>query len=334
MKENDFATRLLDWYREHGRVLPWRSNPTPYGVLVSEFMLQQTRVDTVVPYFLRFMERFPTLASLANSEEEEVLRLWQGLGYYSRARNLRKSAHKALESFKEIPHNPAELSSLPGIGPYMEKAIRAFAFDLEAVPIDGNLMRVYARLEARKVNADDPKAKKEAEDYFMQRLSSPRQFGQALMDLGELVCLPNGEPKCSQCPFKDICKANAAGDSLNYPLKKAKKSSPIEKRSVLLLLNEKGEIALCKRPENGLLASMDEFPNVLSGKEDLERTYGVGDLKYLGHKHHVFSHVRWEMDVYLGKGALNECTYVALSSLKEKAALPTAFAKLLIFLPA
>lgn len=334
MKENAFASKLLGWYREHGRVLPWRSNPTPYGVLVSEFMLQQTRVDTVIPYYLRFMDRFPTIASLANSEEKEVLNLWQGLGYYSRARNLRKSAQKALELYGEIPHNPAELSLLPGVGPYMEKAIRAFAFDLDAVPIDGNLMRLYSRLEARGVYPDDPKAKKEAEDYFLKRLSSPREFGQALMDLGEFVCLPNGEPKCEECPFKGQCKAKAAGDVLSYPLKKAKKVSPIEKRSVLLLLNDKGEIALCKRPDRGLLASMNEFPNVLGGKEELEKAYGVGGLRYLGRKRHVFSHVHWEMDVYLGKGDLKECAYFALSSLKEKAALPTAFAKLLTFLPA
>ena len=334
MKKNDFAKALLDWYRVHGRVLPWRSNPSSYGVLISEFMLQQTRVDTVVPYFYRFMDRFPTLADLAKSSEEDVLRLWQGLGYYSRARNLRKTAQKACELYKEeIPENTADLLSLPGIGSYMEKAIRAFAFDLPEVPIDGNLMRVYSRLEAAPVLANDPKAKKEAEGYFLQRLLSPREFGQALMDLGELVCLPSGQPKCAECPFASICKAHQAGEETTYPLKKQKVASPIERRAVLLLLNEKGEIAIRKRPGKGLLASMDEFPNVLGDEETLRKELGIQELEYLGHKAHVFSHVRWEMDVYLGRGVFPGLTYLLLGDLKEKAALPTAFAKLLTFLP-
>ncbi len=335
MKHADFAEKLLGWYRAHGRVLPWRSDPTPYRVLVSEFMLQQTRVDTVIPYFERFMERFPTLRSLAESDEEEALRFWQGLGYYSRARNPRKTAQKACEVFNgDIPQSPAELASLPGIGPYMEKAIRAFAFGLDEVPIDGNLMRVYSRLEAKAIYPDDPKAKKEAEAYFLERLSSPRDFGQALMDLGELACLPNGEPQCEECPFRDICKAHRAGEPLSYPLKKAKKASPIERLSVLLLLNGKGEIAIRKREGKGLLASMDEFPNVVGDEGDLAKAFGVKNLKYAGHAYHVFSHVRWEMDVYVGRGDADGFVYLPLDSIKEKAALPTAFAKLLTFCPA
>ncbi len=333
-KDESFAAALLTWYRLNGRVLPWREHPSPYGVLVSEFMLQQTRVDTVIPYFHRFMERFPTLASLAESGEEDVLRLWQGLGYYSRARNLRKSAQKAIELYGKIPQNPTDLSSLPGVGPYMEKAIRAFAFDVPAVPIDGNLMRVYARLERAKVTPDDPKAKKVAESYFLERLESPREFGQALMDLGELICLPNGSPRCEECPFASICKAHARGEELAYPLRKQKNASPVEKRSVLLLLNDKNEIAVCRRPDKGLLASMDEFPNVLGDGKALKEAFGCGELNYLGHKNHVFSHVKWEMDVYLGRGEKDDFVYLPLSELKEKAALPTAFAKLLSFLAA
>ena len=332
--ENRFAKDLLDWYHVNGRVLPWRSEPTPYRVLVSEFMLQQTRVDTVIPYFERFMDRFPDLASLAFAEEDEVLRLWQGLGYYSRARNLRKSAQKAVEKYEnEIPSDPTQLRELPGVGPYMEKAIRAFAFDIPAVPIDGNLMRVYSRLIAASVAADDVKAKKAAESYFLERLLSPREFGQALMDLGELVCLPSGQPKCDRCPFASLCKAHAMGRELDYPLKKAKSASPVEKRSVLLLLDEQGRVAVSKRPEHGLLASMNEFPNVVGDKAALQKVYGPIDLEYLGHKTHVFSHIKWEMDVFLGRGVLKGFTYIPVSDLKEKAALPTAFAKLLSILP-
>ncbi len=328
-----FSKLLLDWYRQYGRVLPWRDETTPYRVLVSEFMLQQTRVDTVIPYFHRFLARFPRLEDLATSEEDDVLRLWQGLGYYSRARNLHKTAQKAVECFGGIPQKSEELSSLPGIGPYMEKAIRAFAFALPAVPIDGNLMRVYSRLEKAAVTPDDPKAKKVAEDYFMKRLDSPREFDQALMDLGELVCLPSGEPRCGECPFASICKAHASGNEMDYPLKKQKGKSPVEKRSVLLLLNEQGRIAVSKRPDKGLLASMNEFPNVLGDKEVLLESYPAKNIRYLGHKTHVFSHVKWEMDVYVGEGVMDGLSYLSLSELKEKAALPTAFAKLLSILP-
>ncbi len=330
---NPFAEALLSWYRVHGRDLPWRSDPTPYKVLVSEFMLQQTRVDTVVPYFNRFMERFPELEDLARSDEDEVLRYWQGLGYYSRTRNLRKSAQVCLNSEQgRLPFDEESLSKLPGVGPYMEKAIRAFAFDIPAVPIDGNLMRVYARLEASSVYPDDPKAKKIAKGYFMERLQSPREFGQALMDLGELVCLPNGEPKCDTCPLCFCCKAHQDGKERDYPLKKQKVRSPVEKRSVLLLLDETGNIALTKRPPSGLLASMDEFPNVRGDEERLLKVFPCEKVSYLGKKSHVFSHVKWEMDVYLGRGTIEGLRYMPLAELREKAALPTAFAKLLSFL--
>ena len=328
--DTNFTVALLEWYRTHGRDLPWRKSPSPYAVLVSEFMLQQTRVDTVIPYFNRFMERFPSLADLAKAEEGEVLRYWQGLGYYSRARNLKKTAHKCLESEQGcLPFDSKKLSEMPGIGPYMEKAIRAFAFGLPAVPIDGNLMRVYSRLEALAVYPDDPKEKKKAEAYFMDRLDSPREFGQALMDLGELICLPNGTPKCETCPLRFYCHSHTKGEETLYPLKKAKQVRPVEHRAVLFLLDGKGNIAVRKRPSKGLLASMDEFPNVLGAKEELQKAYPGLSLRHLGKATHVFSHIEWKMDVYAAVGELPDFTYMPLTEIKEKAALPTAFAKLL-----
>ena len=333
--DNEFSKALLEWYGLHGRDLPWRHDPSPYHVLVSEFMLQQTRVETVIPYYERFLVRFPTLESLGRSEEDEVLRYWQGLGYYSRARNLRKTAQECLKTKQGcLPFDAEELSSLPGVGPYMREAIRAFAFDLPAVPIDGNLIRVYARLQAKAVSPNEPKAKKAAYDYFMERLDSPRDFGQALMDLGELVCLPNGAPKCDACPFGFCCKAHQKNHETAFPLKKAKKTSPAEKRSVLLLLDGQGNIAVRKRPAHGLLASMDEFPNVLGSQKELNLLAPGIELRYLGKKTHVFSHVKWNMDVYIGTGYVDQYTYMPLSKLKEKAALPTAFAKLLTLLDA
>ncbi len=335
MKTNEFAKALLEWYGLHGRDLPWRHDPTPYHVLVSEFMLQQTRVDTVIPYYERFLSRFPTLEDLGRAEEDEVLRYWQGLGYYSRARNLRKTAQECLNTKQgRLPFEVEELSSLPGIGPYMCEAIRAFAFGLPAVPIDGNLMRIYARLEAAPVFPDDTKSKKVAYGYFMKKLESPRHFGQALMDLGELVCLPNGLPKCDACPLSFICKAHKKNQETKYPLKKTKKNSPVEHRSVLLLLDGQGNIAVSKRPSQGLLASMNEFPNVLGGEKELSELIPDIELRYLGKKTHVFSHVKWNMDVYTGMGINSNYTYMPLPKLKEKAALPTAFAKLLTLLDA
>ena len=330
-----FADILLSWYRAHGRTLPWRVRPSPYAVLLSEFMLQQTRVDTVVPYFNRFLSAYPTLEDLGRAKEEDVLRLWQGLGYYSRARNLLKTAQKCRESEQgRLPFEEEKLDALPGIGPYMKKAIRAFAFGLDEVPIDGNLMRVYARLEALPVCPDDPKEKRKAEEYFKARLDSPREFGQALMDLGELVCLPNGAPLCDTCPFSSFCLAHKKGQETAYPLRKEKKAVPTERRAVLLLLDAEGDIAIRKRAEGGLLASMDEFPNVLGGEKELRRLYPDLELRYLGKKTHVFSHLKWEMEVYFAKGKLGEFRYMPLAELKEKAALPTAFAKLLTLLSA
>lgn len=335
MGTNEFSKALLEWYSLNGRDLPWRHDPTPYHVLVSEFMLQQTRVDTVIPYYERFLERFPTLEELGRSEEGEVLRYWQGLGYYSRARNLRKTAQECLKTKQGcLPFEPEELSSLPGIGPYMREAIRAFAFGLPAIPIDGNLIRIYARVESQAIHPEDLKARKAAYDYFMERIESPRDFGQALMDLGELVCLPNGQPRCNACPLSFCCKAHKKSQETAYPLKKARKATPVENLSVLLLLDGQGNIAVRKRDSQGLLASMHEFPNARGGQEELSDLVPGIMLRYLGKKTHVFSHVKWNMDVYTGTGIAPDYDYMPLANLKEKAALPTAFAKLLTLLDA
>lgn len=331
----DFAKELLQWYETHRRHLPWREDPTPYHVLVSEFMLQQTRVDTVLPYYERFLERFPDVLALAESNEEDVLTFWQGLGYYSRARNLRKAAQKIVSDFGgTIPSDVGDLQSLPGVGPYMSHAVAAIAFGKSFIALDGNLARVYSRLTADKDVLSSAGAKR-CTEFYLERIDNPSAFNQALMDLGELVCLPSGKPLCDQCPFASFCKAHETGQEMEFPPKK----EPPKVRQVdvtfLLVFNGKGEIAVKKRPENGLLASMDEFPN-LEGHVSEETLRGehpeLNEIRFLGEATHRFSHLQWNIWVYQAEGALDEVRYVPLSELKKRCSIPAAFSKTLSLL--
>ena len=328
---SQFSKKLLEWYEKNRRVLPWREDPTPYHVLLSEIMLQQTRVDTALPYYEAFLARFPTLNDLAEAEEEEVLRLWQGLGYYSRARNLHALAKDVKARFSgKIPSNYEDLLSLPGVGPYCASAISAIAFDLPFVAVDGNLLRVYCRLATDESPISKESTKNQCRAYFLERMESPSAFNQALMDLGELVCAPLGAPKCEQCPLKEFCKAHRQGNPMDYP-KKAEKAKVQKQRWTLLLSLVDGSIGVRKRPETGLLASMYEFPSVpgSENKAGLMKEYGIQEVVYLGKCSHRFSHLEWDMSVYLSREKVSGLTYIPLNSLKEKVPLPTAFAKAL-----
>ena len=332
MKRDGWTNNLLLWYEENRRRLPWREDPTPYHVFLSEIMLQQTRVDTVIAYYERFLSRFPTLESLSQAKEEEVLRLWQGLGYYSRAKNLLSAAKMAQNEFGGIlPQDEEKLRRLPGVGEYVSHAIASIAFDQKAVAVDGNLLRVYARLNALPIRVDEPKAKRDCEAYYLAYIDSPSRFNQALMDLGELVCLPHGAPKCGLCPLRDCCKAHRQGNPLDYPLPKKKNEAKKVRLAVVLTL-EGDAIAVRKRPDEGLLASMNEFPN-LEGtltQEELARAYpSLFQWEFLGKAKHRFSHIEWDMDVYAASGVVEGFDYVPLNELKKRCSLPTAFAKLL-----
>lgn len=333
---DDFASSLLGWYAENRRILPWREDPTPYHVFLSEIMLQQTRVDTVIPYYHRFLERFPSFEALAEADEEEVLVLWQGLGYYSRARNLLAAAKMVVSEMNGVlPADKSKLLRLPGVGEYVSHAVLSIAFNQPYAAVDGNLMRVYARHEAKAVEANDPKGKKECAAFLLQRMESPSQFNQALMDLGELVCLPHGEPKCASCPFARRCKAHLHGNPLDYPLAKKKNDVKKEALTVLLAFDSEGNIAIRKRQDQGLLASMYEFPNVPGKKKkgELADIFGnLQDIRFLGKAKHRFSHIKWDIDVYAASGVVDGATYVTLEELKRRYSLPTAFAKLLKFL--
>ena len=327
------SVALLDWYEKNRRHLPWREDPKPYYVFLSEIMLQQTRVDTVVPYFEHFIASYPDIVSLAKANEEEVYLLWQGLGYYSRARNLLKAAKAVVENYGgELPKEKEKLLSLPGIGPYVSSAISAIAFEEKEVAVDGNLLRVYSRLNADKIDVSSAKSKQKCEIYYKKHLESPSRFNQALMDLGELVCLPHGAPLCDKCPLASFCKAKRLGHPEDYPL--AKRKSVVRKVDlhVLLAFDSRGNIAVRTRPDDGLLASLYEFPNAEGHPSICELGIAyptLAEFRYLGQAKHRFSHIEWNMRVYEAKGILPGYEYVPVTELKKRYSLPTAFAKLL-----
>ena len=293
---------LLSWYDENRRILPWREDPTPYHVWLSEIMLQQTRVEAVIGYYNRFLAALPTIRDLALADEDVYLKLWEGLGYYSRVRNLHRAAVMIEDDYGGVmPGKSRELLALPGIGPYTAAAIASIAFG-EAVPaVDGNLLRVYARQTLCKASLKDPKTKKEATSWYQERIPNdrPGAWNQALMDLGATICLPNGAPHCDLCPVSDTCRAHLAGCEESVPVPDVKKPRRVENRTVLILTC--GEyVVLKKRPEKGLLAGLYEFPNI-EGSSDLKTFLDAAGLCPvfagipLPAAKHVFTHIEWHM---------------------------------------
>jgi A/G-specific adenine glycosylase len=207
---NPLTNKILTWFDQNRRPMPWREQPLPYYVWISEIMAQQTRIDTVIGYFDRFIRSFPTIDALAAASEEEVLKLWQGLGYYSRARNIHKVARILVQEYNgNLPSSYDELLALPGIGPYTAGAIASIAFGQQALAIDGNVNRVIARLHGIDEDLSSRSAQRQIEQYVLELLSQerPGDFNQALMEIGALVCIPNGAPKCAECPLQDSCVA-------------------------------------------------------------------------------------------------------------------------------
>ncbi len=303
---------LLDWYRQNRRDLPWREDRDPYRVLVSEIMLQQTRAETVKPYFKRFLATLPTVADLAEADEPALLKLWEGLGYYSRVRNLQKAARAVMENHGGvIPADFDALLKLPGVGRYTAGAVASIAFDIPAPAVDGNVLRVLARLTGDDTDILSTVAKKNAEAMLAPCVPSPGagDFTQSLIELGALVCTP-GEPKCGDCPLQLLCAANREGKQSVLPVRLAKTKRRVEERTVLLLRwtdESSGErrIALRKRPAEGLLGGLYEFP-CMEGHADegAVRAYltalglAVGEVKELPTAKHLFSHIEWRMVGY------------------------------------
>lgn len=333
------AKPLLTWYDSGRRILPWREDPTPYHVWLSEIMLQQTRVEAVKPYYDRFICRLPDIESLASVEEEELLKLWEGLGYYNRARNLKKSAIQiSTEYGGKMPEDYDKLMELTGVGSYTAGAIASIAFGKPVPAVDGNVLRILSRLRADDRDIMDTKVKKAIEEELRAVIprERPGDFNQALMELGATVCVPNGSPKCGQCPWKEICQAKRQGNASEYPKKRAKKARSIEKKTVLLIQYEQ-RIALNKRPSEGLLAGMYEFPSIEGHQEEKKviaylKRLGVMPLRIrrLEPAKHIFTHKEWHMTGYYIRvddlTGMGEYVFVDPAEIKNKYPVPSAYA--------
>ena len=323
---------LLSWYGDNKRTLPWREEVSPYRTWVSEIMLQQTRVEAARDYFVRWMTRFPTVLDLANAEEEEVLKAWEGLGYYSRARNLHKAAKIVAERFGgELPADPKELRALPGIGAYTVGAILSIAFSRPEPAVDGNVMRVYSRLTAESFDQSKDEVRREIADGLRPLIpkGEASSFTQSLFELGALICLPNAVPRCDVCPLSGSCEAHKLGAEQNYPTRVLKAEKRKEKLTVFVLERE-GKFAVKKRPSKGLLAGLWELPNASGAltKEEVAAMY-EGEITPLPDATHIFTHILWEMTGY--KVVLRKrpndpsLVFVSPEELKEAYPLPSAF---------
>lgn len=307
-EKTDPAEILLEWYDANRRNLPWREDPSPYHVWLSEIMLQQTRVEAVREYYTRFLDALPTIESLAKAEEDVYLKLWEGLGYYSRVRNLHNAAVQIMtEHSGRMPSSSAALQKLAGIGPYTAAAIASICFDERIPAIDGNLLRVFSRMTGYDGNIKADAAKKAAREWYLEVFPGPAQSGrygdmnQALMDLGAGICLPNGLPLCGECPWAERCAAHTAGRQTELPVTPPRKQRTIEEKTVFLIYYDQ-KLALRKREEHGLLAGLYEFPNAegkLSREEALAHVQSLGfsavRLQRLPAAKHIFSHREWHM---------------------------------------
>lgn len=339
----EIAPGLLSWYDTNRRILPWRENPTPYAVWVSEIMLQQTRVEAVRPYFERFMEEFPDIPSLAAAQDDRLLKLWEGLGYYNRARNLKKAAEEMVRRYESrMPDRPAELLSLPGIGSYTAGAVASIAFGRPVPAVDGNVLRVISRYRADGRDVTNAGVKRSVEEDLARVIPEerPGDFNQALMELGAMVCVPNGAPLCGECPLSSFCLARRLGTQTAYPQKAEKKKRTIEKKTILLILDGR-KVAIQKRPERGLLAGMYEFPSAeghLLREEVLdylkERGIRAIRIRELPFSKHVFTHKEWHMIGYAVRvDGLEPCcgdweglVFVEPECTQERYPIPSAYA--------
>lgn len=337
--------QLLQWYDENRRILPWREKPSPYRTWISEVMLQQTRVEAGIAYFERFTAALPDIPALAAVEEQQLLKLWEGLGYYSRARNLKKAAIQLMQEHNgQLPADFAALCRLPGLGEYSAGAIASIAFDIRVPAVDGNVLRVAARVGGCELDILDPRNRRQ----FRRRMEAvmPRQepgaFNQALMDLGAGICLPGGAPLCDTCPAADFCAAREQGRQRELPVRAPKKEKRLEEKTVFLLLGPEGT-ALRQRPDTGLLAGLWEYPHVPGRLTEEQaarqlRQWGLTPRAWLRQldARHIFTHIRWEMTGYLvqveGRGPADWLW--ADGARRQRLAIPSAFDQFTRALPA
>ncbi len=328
---------LVAWYSKNARALPWRETADPYKIWVSEIMLQQTRVVAVIPYFERFMQTAPTVKHLAELPEEQLMKLWEGLGYYSRAKNLQKAAKMVVNDFGgNLPSSAEELQTLPGIGPYTAGAVSSIAFGLPAPAVDGNVLRVMTRLTANNMDIADNKNKKIVGTWLLSSFpkNNTSAFTQGLMELGATICLPNAAPLCDACPLSAYCRAYKASTQLQYPVKTAKKGRRAEQYTVFLIVAD-NKVAIQKRPNKGLLASLWQFPmqqGWLTQSEALAYLKPLGvhalQIKPLLSAKHIFTHIEWHMQGYYIKAEqaeLNDFVFATKEEINTIYSIPSAF---------
>lgn len=326
---------LLPWFAENKRDLPWRQTKEPYAIWLSEIMLQQTRVEAVKGYYARFLKELPTIEALASCDDDKLHKLWEGLGYYSRVRNLKKAAQVIVEAYGGVfPRQYDQILALPGVGAYTAGAVSSIAFDEKKAAVDGNVLRVYSRLMNDATPIDQPAFKErvrlQLEQIYPQQAGD---FTQALMELGATLCGPNTAPRCTECPCNPFCQGYLAGTAERLPVKSPKKEKRQEERTVFILECD-GYFALCKRPPQGLLASLWQFPDV-DGKLDLTEAIEqvqqwqlqVTDVRRQLERKHIFTHIVWNMRGYYlrVKTKGEDFEWFAPEQIDQNAALPTAY---------
>ncbi len=336
---------LLKWYDSNRRVLPWREQPTPYRVWVSEIMLQQTRVEAVKPYFERFMKSLPDIKALAMAEEEELLKLWEGLGYYNRVRNLQKAAIQIMETYDgKMPEEYEELLKLKGIGSYTAGAISSIAYGKANPAVDGNVMRVISRIRMDERLISDAKVKQSVEQDLWSIIPKdrPGDFNQAMMEIGACVCIPNGAPHCEECPLSLLCMAHSENVEQEYPKKASARARSIEQKTILVI-RDADKTVIRKRPNKGLLAGMYEFPSMegFCTAEEVTKYLSCNGLKIiriqpLDDAKHIFSHKEWHMKGYMVRvdelapkqmsDEASDWIYIEPAETREGYPIPSAFA--------
>ena len=334
------ADPLVKWYRENRRDLPWRVQPDAYRVWVSEIMLQQTRVEAVKSYYARFLKELPDVKALASVKEDRLMKLWEGLGYYNRVRNMQKAARQIVDLYDgKFPETYEEIRTLSGIGNYTAGAIASFAYGIPKPAVDGNVLRVISRLLASDSDIMKASVKAEIERKVEEVIppDAPSDFNQGLIELGAIVCVPNGEPKCEICPVAHLCRAKEQGIQMQLPVKTKAKARRVEKKTIFLFRDNEG-VAIRKRPPKGLLAGLYELPNLeghLSREEAIRYSASIGlmpvRVKKLEAAKHIFSHVEWHMTGYevvvdeLEKNCSEEMIFAAKDEIQKKYSIPSAF---------
>lgn len=338
---------VVDWYRTNKRQLPWRENVNAYRVWVSEIMLQQTRVEAVKPYYERFLNEFPTVQELAAADEDKLLKLWEGLGYYNRVKNMQKAAKQVMVDYNgEFPDTYEEIRSLTGIGNYTAGAISAFAYGIPEPAVDGNVLRVISRILSKDEDIMKASVRTKVEDSIREVIpaGAAGDFNQGLIELGALICVPNGMPKCEECPVKEWCLAREENRVMELPVKTKAKARKIEKRTVFIVKDGE-KVLIRKRPSKGLLSGLYELPNELGHLEEEEviayckkNNLSPLRLKKLGSGKHIFSHVEWHMEGYaiqldeLEENRTEEMLFAEPKEIEKEYPIPSAFEYYMQFL--